>query len=143
MTDLMVRRVPKGLIADNMATQSYFADMELDRVYRIKVSKPRNVKMHRLYWALCGAVAEQLERPAELISQLIKIRAGHVDVINTVQGVVEIPKSISFAKMSQAEFNQFFERAIEVVCSDILPGVNSDDLRSRVNDMLGTSQEAA
>mgnify|MGYP000043799597 CR=1 FL=1 len=141
MSDLMVRRVPQGLIADNAMTQAYFADLEVGRVYRAKISKPRNVRMHRLYWALCGAVAEQLDRPAELISSLIKIRCGHVDVVKTAQGIVEIPKSISFAKMSQTDFREFFERAIEVVCSDILPGVNSEDLNARVNEMLGDSDD--
>lgn len=140
MADLMMKRVPQGLIANNRHSQEQLDALEIGRVYRVKISKPRNVRMHRLYWALCGAVAEQLDKPSELISQLIKIRAGHVDLVRTVQGEVQIPKSISFAKMDQTQFRDFFDKAIEVVCSDILPGVDSDDLRARVNDMIGDNQ---
>jgi hypothetical protein len=136
----MLKRVPNGLIANNRHSQEELDALEIGRVYRVKISKPRNIKHHNLYWALCGAVAEQLDKPSKLICELIKIRVGHVDVINTVHGVVEIPKSIAFAKMDQAAFRDFFDRAIEVVCSDILPGVDSDDLRARVNEMLGDKQ---
>ncbi len=52
--------------------------------------------------------------------------------------VAYLPKSISFAKMDQTEFDQFFDRTVELVCKHFLPGVRDEDLRREVLEMVGS-----
>lgn len=107
----------------------------------VEVRQSRNLGMHKLYWALVNLVAENMDgdfKP-EVVSDVIKVRAGHVTVVRTAKGEVFIPKSISFAKCDQAEFKAFFDRAIQVVTSDILPGLDSETLRREVYEMIGTT----
>jgi hypothetical protein len=46
------------------------------------------------------------------------------------------PKSISFATMDQTSFSQFYDRALEVITTKILPGVDKQDLTDRVKKIM-------
>jgi hypothetical protein len=50
---------------------------------------------------------------------------------------VYIPKSISFAKMSQEEFSAFYNRCCDLIAKHFLPGVTSAELHAEVALMIG------
>ena len=138
MSKGLFRKTLSGLSPHNQAAHDLLAKHRIDELLTMDVMKPRNLGMHRLYWALCQKVSENMDGDfnAEVVSDVLKIRTGHVTVVKTTKGECFIPKSISFAAMDQIKFNEFFDRAIRVVCTDVLPGVNSDDLRAEVEAML-------
>lgn len=123
----------------DQAARDIVAKYKVNDLVTADVVKPRCLSHHRLYWALAQVVAENMpgDFSAEVVSDVIKLRSGHVTVVKTAKGEAFIPKSISFAAMDQHEFNQFFDRALRVVVSDILPGVDSDALRSEVEQIVG------
>lgn len=135
------RRDLSGLKPLDQAARDLMAKYKLGDMVTADVVKPRCLGHHRLYWSLCQMVAENMDGDysAEVVSDVIKLRAGHVTVVRTQKGEVFLPKSISFAAMDQIAFNQFFDRAIKVVVADILPGVSSDALRAEVESMLSGS----
>ena len=47
---------------------------------------------------------------------------------------VRIPKSIAFHAMDQAEFEAFYERVIDVVVSEIIPGLSREDLKRELSE---------
>lgn len=110
-----------------------------DDMVTVEVRKPRCLGHHRLYWTLMQMVADNMDGhySAEVVSDVVKVRAGHVTPVRTARGEVFIPKSISFAAMDQHAFNEFFDRALAVVTTDILPGVDSETLRQEVMSMIG------
>lgn len=128
-----------GLRPVNSQADDILAKLKLGDVAAVEVRKPRNLGHHRLYWALCSLVAENMDGDysAEVVSDVLKIRTGHVTVVKTRKGEVFIPKSISFAAMDQFAFNEFFDRALKVVVSDILPRLDSDTLRAEVGAIVG------
>lgn len=128
-----------GLRPVNSIAEDKLKKLKLGDVVAVDVRKPRCLSHHRLYWALCQLVAENMDGhyDAEVVSDVIKIRAGHVLPVKTAKGEVFLPKSISFAAMDQLQFNEFFDRALRVVVSDILPGLDSDTLRAEVESILG------
>lgn len=130
-----------GLRPLDAAAATILAKYKLGDMVAVDVVKPRCIGHHRLYWSLCQKVAENMpgDFDAEVVSDVIKVRTGHVTCVRTKAGEMFLPKSISFAAMDQLAFNDFFDRAIRVVVSDILPGVNSDDLRAEVENMLAGS----
>ena len=135
----LFRKELSGLRPVNSIASDKMAKLKLGDVVAIDVRKPRCLGHHRLYWALCQVVAENMDGDysAEVVSDVIKLRTGHVTVVKTRKGEVFLPKSISFAALDQVAFNEFFDRAIKVVVADIIPGINSDALRQEVEQIIG------
>ena len=46
-------------------------------------------------------------------------------------------QSISFGSMDQIEFKKFFDASLDVITSEVIPGINSDALIYEVEQMLG------
>lgn len=60
------------------------------------------------------------ESNKEALSDWLKIHAGYFDVQDTPTGPIKKAKSISFAKMDQGEFNQFYKSVFNVAWRFIL-----------------------
>lgn len=107
-------------------------DAELEKLATIKngvivradVVVPRNEKNHRRFFALLSVVAQYSETYDNKDKALlaVKIAAGHCDFLpNPRTGeLIAVPRSISFAKMDEAKFQEFFNNAVQGVLSHIL-----------------------
>ena len=51
--------------------------------------------------------------------------------------------SVAFDKMDEIEFSAFCKRAEHVIATEILPGVDDDDLRREIEGFLGQRRTAA
>lgn len=111
-------------------------------VVQIELKRPRNIKHHRLFFALMNVVHSNMDEARyptvdDLVSA-IKIAAGLRTRIVLPNGEVGfIPGSIAFHKMSQDDFSAFYERVVDLICKHFLPGVESDALREEVEIMCG------
>jgi hypothetical protein len=110
----------------------------------IEMKRPRNVKHHRMFWALMTIVWEQMDTEryptVEDLVAAVKISAGlrtRIELPNGETGF--IPGSIAFHKMDQGAFSDFYERVCDLVAKHFLPGVTSDDLRREVSIMIGAA----
>lgn len=111
-------------------------------VVTVEVRKTRNPKHHRKFWALMTIVWDNMDHDryptVENLVAAIKISAGHREVVQLPNGTeVYIPKSISFAKMDQTEFNAFYDRVCDLIATHFLPGVTSAELHAEVALMVG------
>ncbi len=62
---------------------------------------------------------------------------GHSEERRTIGGETYfMPRSISFAKMDQTAFRAFFDRAVELIITKIVP-ITKDHLEQRIYDILG------
>lgn len=61
-----------------------------------------------------------IPKTAEHLHQWVKLQAGYYDVIQTPVGIRRIPKSISFASMSQEDFNEYYKAAFGVIWQYVL-----------------------
>ena len=107
---------------------------------QVEIKRPRNIRHHRKFFALVNLVFENQEHYASVEDLLaaLKSAVGHCTLIDARDGGtrIAVPKSISFAKMDQAEFDAFYEKCLDVVARYFLPGVESDALRAEVEDLL-------
>ena len=106
----------------------------------VEVKQPRNIQHHRLYFALLGKLFANQERYKTLdeMAAALKVACGICQTFVLKNGEkVYIPGSISFAKMQQPEFDEFYSNAIEVVCKHFLPGVKSEDLKAEIEQIVG------
>lgn len=113
-------------------------------VVSIEVKRPRNIKHHRMFWALMGLVHDNIDQEryptVEDLVAAIKIAAGLRTRIELPNGDIGfIPGSIAFHKMDQDEFSKFYDRVCDLIAKHFLPGVNTDDLRREVEIMIGVA----
>ena len=47
-----------------------------------------------------------------------------------------IPKSIAFGNMPQDEWEAFFERFLDLICTKIMPNTDSEELRQELDAMV-------
>jgi hypothetical protein len=123
------------------------ADEEAEKVLRgikmgecvtVSVKRPRNLQMHRLFWKLMSVVYENQDhyRSTDEVCTAFKFACGHVDTLRTKRGDVLVPRSISFAKMDQVDFAEFFRRAVEFCVTEVIPGMNSETLEREVMELV-------
>lgn len=97
----------------------------------------RNVKLHRKFWALVHTAWEFLnEQQQEFFHNSVDgfrntltLAAGYYDTVYSVarREWVQIPKSIAFDKMTEAEFDQLYEAVVGVIFKLFLNRVNKDE----------------
>lgn len=135
--NIYLKRTAGRLLAPvNPSDKQEVEQLDIDEIVKCSISKPRNIRHHRKFWALCRVIGDQIDQPERIVKQLISIRVGHCDVVRTKQGEVMLPKSINFGSMDQVAFNDFYKRAINVVCRDILPGIDSRELEQHVQEFM-------
>lgn len=144
---MFVRTLSGHLAPAEERAAEWTAKMRAGEMITIQPPKrARNGKHHRLFFALMTLVYQNLPedsaalyRNVDQFVSAVKIAAGHYDELTTPGGTVhKIPKSISFARMDQTAFDQFYDSVCELIINHFLPGVTSEDLKREVGQMVGT-----
>lgn len=108
------------------------------------IRKPRNPDHHRLFMALLALAFDATERfeNADALRAWLKCQVGHADYFpmkdrdcphcgSTITGdLVAIPKSMSFSKMDQTEFDAFFDKCMDVLSREF--GITEDTIRNEI-----------
>jgi hypothetical protein len=132
-----------ALLPADDATAEAFAKLPLAETIPIKLMRARSLPQNRLYWAILQHVAEATEwESAETLHEVLKVRLGLFSTGKTPAGkLVCIPKSTAFDAMDADEFRAYFDRAVAVICREILGGYDQRRLVREVEAMLGIPQD--
>lgn len=93
-------------------------------VYEAEIRPARNIRMHRMYFALVSAAWECLPegaaagfRDREGFRKYLEVAAGWYEPFySPLRGEwLEIPKSVAFDRMDDADFRRLYERVKDVV----------------------------
>lgn len=140
---LMVVNTPRGLVPMDDDDHDQKRKLKLGQTYSVEVKIPRNVDFHRKYFALISYAWEFLNEREEAkfktkdnFRKYIELSAGHFDVFYhpRLQEFVEIPKSISFGSMDNAEFSELYERVKDVIFSLIGDRVSEEEFERLLID---------
>jgi hypothetical protein len=140
---LLVVSTPRGLVPLGDDDYEEKKKLKLGQTYSVEVKVARNVDFHRKYFALISYAWEFLNeqeterfRTKENFRKYVEVAAGHCDVIfhPRLQEYVEIPKSISFGKMDNAEFSDLYQRVKDVIFSIIGNRVTQDQFERLLLD---------
>ena len=132
--DVFVRGVGQDNIpclypADAM-TEEKLAKMKLNTELAVEITRPRNLKFHNKFFGMLAKihphVDDKLFPTEQALLDSLKILAGWTTRIwlPDRQKWGLIPKSISFAKMTQDEFDEFYNVAVRIISEKILPGMD-------------------
>lgn len=135
---LMVKEKGRLVPAEPMSAESIDGIKEGETV-TCSIKRPRNPAHHRKLFALLNAVYphQQLYPTVQELLQGLKIATGLFECGKTVDGYpFMVVKSISFVSMDQHSFSQWYDRAVDIILTKILPAVNRADLEAEVNSIL-------
>ena len=133
-----MRKHLAALRPDNSEAAELINKIKLNDVVLVEIRKPRNLAHHRKFFAMLQVVLSNTEKYSNLDDLLedFKIAIGEFDwVERQVNGkVYEVPKgrSISFARMKQDDFDIFYDRAINSVITDVIPGLDRVELEKEL-----------
>lgn len=112
----------KGL--DNRFTVAYETDYEklkkikAGKMVKCVITQPRNLKLHRKFFSLISLVFANQEHYSNIehLRHDLIIAAGFYDERVSFHGEVVIePKSISFANMSEDEFQELYSKVVDAI----------------------------
>lgn len=108
--------------------------LRLGQVYQAEIKVARNIRFHRLYFALINCAWEYLSErqqqffhgSRESFRKTVEIAAGHYELVYSVQRKewMQIPRSIAFDRLSEDEFSALYERVKDVIFSTFLSHVS-------------------
>jgi hypothetical protein len=98
-----------------------------------KLTMARNLKRHRFWRAVLSEVAASHMHYAlagvEALHDWIKMRLGLVDITLYHDGSSRVvPRSTAFNAMDETEFRAYLDRALQLIESEIMPGISIQDL---------------
>ena len=135
---LLVREGNRLAPADSLSADTML-DIANGEYVTAVIRRPRNLKHLRKFWALINVVfkAQSYFATKKAFVNEIKMATGHFESGVTRDGIpyVEIA-SISFAALDQKSFTEFYDKAVEVILTRILPNVNRFDLEAQVMEII-------
>lgn len=140
-TELLLIRDGNRLAAAEPISAEAIDAIGKNETVAAKITRSRNGKHHRKFFVLIGEVFKNQDRypTMEHLLDAIKIGVGHYDTYQlTKTREVVRPRSISYAKMGQEGFEQFYNSVVNYIITKILPGTDKQDLESRVMEILGS-----
>lgn len=116
--------------------------LRLGKVYLAEIKLARNVQFHRKYFALIrcaweyqnGEVQAFFKDDVNLFRKTVEVAAGICDRVFNIQlkTWVDIPRSIAFSAMDEAEFTDMYEKIKDVLFSTFLKDIDYKEFQSNL-----------
>lgn len=136
-SQIMVKRLGALRPTDDEGTEA-MRKIPDGSLVKVTWTRPRNIRFHNKFFAMLGIVLKNQEhyKSMDELKQVCKLRIGHVHVVQTPYGEERWPKSISWASMDETEFSEFYDRAVDWVISEVIPGLQRQHLDAEVEAEL-------
>ena len=141
---IYVRRNGDKLVPITEWDRERLLDVPEGKDLSIKLSRARSTKQHRLFWSLMQIVVDNHPyylRPEQLVEWL-KLRLGYVEEIMFHNGEMMTKlSSISFSSMGQIEFQEFFNKALYVIATEVSQ-TSEENLIAELERVLGERSDS-
>lgn len=119
------RRTMDGFIPANDDAAEFFGRTKLGQLVTMDAKQARNLKFHRLYFAILRLISDNSEPHISEAAALhfAKLAAGVGEVVTDSRGEQHfVPGSISFARMDQEAFDQFVQSSVPPLVGRFMRG---------------------
>ncbi len=139
--DLILRRQGNTLVPVTDRDLELLQGVPHGKDVSAKVAMFRSGRQHRFLWALLSKVVENCDgkfRSAEHLHIVLKHTLGLYEEHVTPHGeVITTVASTSYRAMDGIAFKTFLDGAINVILTEIFPGMKQTDLLREVESMIG------
>jgi hypothetical protein len=104
---------------------------------RIQLAQPRSGPRHRLYRVILRIVVENTEKfsTEDALHKTLLVGCGVVEPVITPEAdIIMCPSSTAFDAMPEDEFKAYFDRALGIITSLIIPGLDLDELMKQARE---------
>jgi len=139
MPKVFLTKTERGFIPSTEADEEITNRIALGEEAQVEFRKARNSQFHRKFFAMLKTVFENQTKYSNLEDLLveIKVRTGHYREHIAMSGeIIYLPKSISFEKMDNIEFEKFYSAAVNAILDGKIVEMDRDDLMLRVLDFF-------
>ena len=107
-------------------------------IVEVEYKKPRNPLFHNKFMSMIRVVYDNQEKyeTIEGVLNVFKVELGHCDTMMAGDIEIRIPRSISFSKMEEDEFAEFYDKAVMFALTEFLPSVTRDELEEYVSHIV-------
>jgi hypothetical protein len=113
----LIKLANGNLVADGDESSKAIKKIPNGEVIIVDYKPNRNYKFHKKLFGLLGVILENQQhyQNVDQILEMVKFKAGYFDTIVTHKGIMHFKtKSIAFENMDNSEFEQFFNKALDV-----------------------------
>ena len=126
-------KLVRGLFPTDRYSDDCLHETSLDTLLRVSATRPRSRKHNSLYWVLCKLIADNSSYTKDQIHQLFKHAVGLTQKVTLRSGEeVTLYGSTAFENLDQAEFIAFFESVQVFISTELIPGIQAEDLKREV-----------
>ncbi len=125
-----MREKDGALVPADDEARALMAKMKKNGDVLVTTWRPRSLPQMRLYWSVLEYVAQATEwENAERLHVALKVKLGKYDLCQLANGkMVPVVHSAAFDEMPQAEFQDYFDKALKLICTDVIPGYDPERL---------------
>lgn len=137
---ILLRRQGRFLVAADAVTEGFIEQLPQGKTLRARdITQPRSRPRNRLYWALVGLTADNMENVTTgALHKWLKIRLGITVPIPLKSGRIDyVDGSIAFDAMSEEEFAPYLDKVVTLLCEELIPGMGRQDILDMAREMVG------
>ena len=150
MSEVYLQNIGTGLVPATQSDSEALGVIKLGAIVKARITRPRNLPFHRKLFAMLDVgfdafesdITEYKGHPVQKNRKRFRkdiiISAGFYDLVVAINGEVRPEaKSISFSKMSEAEFQDLYSKVATVLLEKVLKNYTRKDLDEVVDRMIG------
>ncbi|PHR03337.1 MAG: hypothetical protein COB29_13265 [Sulfitobacter sp.] len=119
--------------------ESLCQDLPEGKSLKAKITLARSVPYNGRYWVMLTKVIKNQNYfpSAEVLHGAIKRKLGYSTTYRFRDGTeYHHEESTAFDSMDQIQFQLFYEQALQLICEEIIPNLDSDVLRKEMEGFL-------
>jgi hypothetical protein len=116
-----------GLSPYTALDHEWLQEYGVGTILQVHVFSPRNEKLWRKYWMVVGTVAKGIGQNPKVLHKKVVIGLQMFDHVETFAGELMLVP-ISIADLDKAGFEDFYNRAMELLTSWVVPGMTVEDI---------------
>jgi hypothetical protein len=128
---ILVRKVEGHLVPHAPYDVAMFERIPQNVPVRVQFAQPRSGPRHRLYRVILRIVVANTDKfsTEDALHKTLLVGFGVVEPVITPDAeIIMCPSSTAFDAMPEDEFKAYFDRAMEIIGSTIIPGLDLEEL---------------
>lgn len=121
--------LPNGLVEPSDKAREKLKNIKNDEVFLIDFKPKRNVLFHRKMFAMLKVVFLNQDKYSNMehLRTELKLKSGwYNEHISQKQGIIYIPKSMDFSSMDAIQFEDIYQKFIDIALRDFVSVTNEE-----------------